>query len=220
MAARSNQTKERLLDEAMRLFGERGYDGTSVADIERAAGLTPGAGGLFHHFRTKEDVLAAGIERHLGRLDALRQIRDIVPPLGDLRAELTLLARYVFAELAEERELFRVLFTESRQRPALLAEAVDRIVGDSYREFAAWLRRMAPASSLPGDAETVAAIALGALAHYRILEDLLHRPPIDVPEDSFITTWVEMVVRALQPPRGSQSGGTRSRARRPRRAPG
>src|SRR5437588_12879907 len=50
-------TRDRLLDEAMRLFGERGYDATSVAEIERAAGLTPGAGGLFHHFSSKEDVL-------------------------------------------------------------------------------------------------------------------------------------------------------------------
>ena len=41
----STSTRERLLDEAMRLFGERGYDATSVAEIERSAGLTPGAGG-------------------------------------------------------------------------------------------------------------------------------------------------------------------------------
>jgi len=32
----SSSTKDRLLDEAMRLFGERGYDATSVAEIERS----------------------------------------------------------------------------------------------------------------------------------------------------------------------------------------
>jgi len=57
----------------MRLFGERGYEATSVAEIERSAGLTPGAGGLFHHFRNKEAVLVAGIESQLARLEAVRQ---------------------------------------------------------------------------------------------------------------------------------------------------
>ena len=87
MPATSSPTRERLLDEAMRLFGERGYDATSVAEIERSVGLTPGAGGLFHHFRTKEAVLVAGIDRHLARLEAVRQIRGAIPPLGDLRVE-------------------------------------------------------------------------------------------------------------------------------------
>src|SRR5947208_14557073 len=98
MPTTSSSTRDRLLDEAMRLFGERGYDATSVAEIERSAGLTPGAGGLFHHFRTKEEVLVAGIDRHLARLEAVRQIRGAVPPLGDLRAALTLGARYVFLQ--------------------------------------------------------------------------------------------------------------------------
>ena len=123
----SSPTKERLLDEAMRLFGDRGYDATSVAEIERSAGLTPGAGGLFHHFRTKEAVLVAGIDRHLARLEAVRQIRGAIPPLGNVRAELTLVARYVFLELEEEQELLRVLISESRQRPQLLAGATSPV---------------------------------------------------------------------------------------------
>src|SRR5437879_11752623 len=90
MPATSSPTRERLLDEAMRMFGDRGYDATSVAEIERSAGLTPGAGGLFHHFRTKESVLVAGIERQLARLEAVRQIRGAIPPLRHLRPEPTL----------------------------------------------------------------------------------------------------------------------------------
>ena len=34
---------QRIVDEAMRLFGEKGYAATSVGDIEAAAGLTPRA---------------------------------------------------------------------------------------------------------------------------------------------------------------------------------
>ena len=72
-------TRERIVEEAMRLFSEHGYAGTSIAKIEAAAGLTPGAGGLYHHFKSKEAVLAAGIERHLARLQALREIRRVLP---------------------------------------------------------------------------------------------------------------------------------------------
>jgi AcrR family transcriptional regulator len=78
----STPTKERIVDAAMQLFSQHGYRGTSVAQIEAAAGLTPGSGGLYHHFRAKEEVLTAGIERHLARLRALRDIRHLLADLG------------------------------------------------------------------------------------------------------------------------------------------
>jgi AcrR family transcriptional regulator len=176
----------------MRLFSDRGYDATSVAEIERSAGLTPGAGGLFHHFRTKEEVLVAGIDRQLRRLEAVRQIRGAIPPLGDLRAELTLVARYVFVELEEEQELLRVLVSESRQRPHLLTGAVEQVVRGTFDEFAALLGRS-------GGTEVAAALALGSLVAFASAELLLGRAPIDADREDVIATWVEMVVRLLEP---------------------
>src|SRR3712207_191254 len=113
----SASTRDRIVDEAVRLFARQGYAGTSVAEIEEAAGLTPGAGGLYHHFKSKAAVLEVGIERHLGRLEALRDVRRLVPATGSLRAELTLIAHYVFLELRSERELVRLLLSESGRRP-------------------------------------------------------------------------------------------------------
>ena len=187
----SSSTKERLLDETMRLFGERGYDATPVAEIERSAGLTPGAGGLFHHFRTKEEVLVVGINRQLARLEAVRQIRGAVPPLGNLRAELTLVARYVFLELEEEQELLRVLISESRQRPHLLAGAVDQVVRGTFNEFASLLGRS-------GGTEVGAALALGSLVAFASAELLLGQPPVDADREEVIATWVEMVMRLIE----------------------
>src|ERR1700721_3052402 len=120
----SSTTRERILDEAMRLFSESGYSATSIAKIEAASGLTPGAGGLYHHFKSKEAILAAGIERQLARLDALRDIRRVLTPLGDLKAELTLTARYILAELDSESELLRILASDVRSRAQLLTTAV------------------------------------------------------------------------------------------------
>lgn len=47
-------TKETILRESFKLFLAKGYDGTSVPDIERAAKITRGA--IFHHFANKEDI--------------------------------------------------------------------------------------------------------------------------------------------------------------------
>jgi AcrR family transcriptional regulator len=187
MSGPSTPTRDRLLDEAMRLFGERGYEATSVAEIERSAGLTPGAGGLFHHFRNKEAVLVAGIDRHLARLAAVRQIRGAVPPLGNLRAELTLVARYVFVELEEEQELLRVLVSEGRQRPHLLRGAIDQVVRGTFAEFAGLLARS-------GVTPVGSALALGALVAVASAELLLGQSPIEADHEEVIATWVEMVV--------------------------
>ncbi len=48
-------TKQRLVMGAMRLFAEKGYQSTSIADILKAAGAN--AGSLYHAFPTKQDLL-------------------------------------------------------------------------------------------------------------------------------------------------------------------
>jgi len=119
----STSTRDRIVDEAMHLFSEHGYAATSIAKIEAAAGLSPGAGGLYHHFKSKQDVLAAGIERQLARLDALRDIQHVLTPLGDLKAELTLTARYILAELDSESELLRILASDAQRKPGATLSA-------------------------------------------------------------------------------------------------
>ncbi|MBE8516338.1 TetR/AcrR family transcriptional regulator [Amycolatopsis sp. H6(2020)] len=51
-------TRERLLDAALDLFGERGYDTVTVAEIAERAGLTKRT--FFRHFSDKREVLFAG----------------------------------------------------------------------------------------------------------------------------------------------------------------
>src|SRR3954471_10895636 len=54
-------TRERLLDAAMRLFWEKGYNSTSIADVLGAAHAN--AGSLYHFFPTKQDLLVAVLPR-------------------------------------------------------------------------------------------------------------------------------------------------------------
>ena len=56
----TDTARGRLLTIAARLFRERGYAGTTVRDIAGALGILSGS--LFHHFRSKEEILFAIME--------------------------------------------------------------------------------------------------------------------------------------------------------------
>lgn len=69
------ETVQRILDIATRLFTEKGYDATSLADIIQETHLSKGA--IYHHFASKEDIFTAIFQR-IGRENtaALARIRD------------------------------------------------------------------------------------------------------------------------------------------------
>jgi AcrR family transcriptional regulator len=195
----SSTTRERIVDEAMLLFSQNGYAATSIAKIEAAAGLTPGAGGVYHHFASKEAVLAAGIERQLARLGALREIRGVLGSLGDLKAELTLTARYVLAELDSESELLRILASDARNRPQLLTTAVDQLVSSTFAGFATWIGERAEHTIRAQEAKSIAALGLGALLSSRLLRDVLGIPS-QVDDEALVDTWVRLMLAALSAP--------------------
>lgn len=55
-------TRSRLVDAAMRLFWEKGFASTSVADVLKAAGANSGS--LYHFFPGKQDLLLAVLDRY------------------------------------------------------------------------------------------------------------------------------------------------------------
>ena len=64
----AEERKNEILDVAEKLFGERGYDATSTNDILKEIGIARGT--LYYHFKSKEDILDAMIERMTGSLVA------------------------------------------------------------------------------------------------------------------------------------------------------
>jgi AcrR family transcriptional regulator len=195
----SNKTRERIVDEAMNLFSRHGYAATTISKIEAAAGLSPGAGGLYHHFDSKEAVLAAGVERQLARLEALREIRRLLIPLGDLGSELILIARYILAELDSESELLRILAIEARNRPQLLRTAVDALVNSTFTGFAAWVGQRAK-RPLSGEASTaIATLGVGSLLAGRLLRDVLDIPG-QLDDEALVERWAELMIPALCDP--------------------
>jgi AcrR family transcriptional regulator len=71
MTPAAGPTRERLLDASELLFAERGLAGTSVRDISARVGVTPGS--LYNHFRNKQALYEAVIDRGIRPLLDLMQ---------------------------------------------------------------------------------------------------------------------------------------------------
>src|SRR5215218_2067708 len=184
-------TAERIVDEGLLLFAENGFHGTTVGEIERQAGLTPRAGALYKHFPSKEAVLEAAFERHVAELEALRSTMELMP-LGDLRAELTLLARAALQMLARERSLPRIVITEGDRFPDLKRRFKTGVVDRAYRDATDFVRQKMETGEFPeGDAEAVEVAMVGSLLGYELEIDVFGRPPAGVDEERLIAAVVD-----------------------------
>src|SRR6478672_8158494 len=65
----ADETREKILFAAMRLFAEKGYGSTSVADILQASGTN--AGSLYYLFPGKQEVLIAVLETYLAGIQPM-----------------------------------------------------------------------------------------------------------------------------------------------------
>lgn len=64
---RPGYERSEVLHRAVGLFNEQGYDATSVADLAERLGLSKSA--LYHHFRSKEEILQIALETALSGLE-------------------------------------------------------------------------------------------------------------------------------------------------------
>ena len=90
-----DSARGRLLREAARLFRDKGYERTTVRDLAAAVGIQSGS--LFHHFRSKEEILKAVMVETIRLNTAM--MRAAVDAQPDLHSKLKALIR---AELGHD----------------------------------------------------------------------------------------------------------------------
>jgi AcrR family transcriptional regulator len=190
-------TRDRLVTEAMRLFSAKGYEATSVSQIEAAAGLAPGSGALYHHFKSKEALLDAGIDRQLDRRRAMHDIRTLFAGLGDLRAELTVLGRYLLSVVAEEIELLQIAARTPAGQSARLDTAYAALVDGLNAELADWLTAWAPRLSKQARA-VLAAVAVNGILGARFATSLFHQTEPRIADDRYLTEWTALLATRIE----------------------
>jgi AcrR family transcriptional regulator len=112
-------TPERLLAVAAAVFLERGYDGTSMEDLARAAGI--GKSSIYHHVAGKEALLRAATDRALDALEAV--LRDAAAcagrPIDRFEQVVRRSAELLIAELPYVSVLLRLRGNTPAERAAL-----------------------------------------------------------------------------------------------------
>src|SRR4051812_12842974 len=178
-------TRGRLMAAALELFAKRGFRGTTVGDIEAAAGLTARGGALYKHFRNKEELLQEAVATRIDQIKEMRAELLGLLPLDDVRSEAMLLIRWILTELEREREIQAILEKEGDSFPELRDRFFDEIIEPGHQAMSAHIaNRFAPSIGLEGaDADALAAIAGGALINYRLTQWTFGRSPLGVDEE-------------------------------------
>lgn len=130
---KGGETKNRILDTAITIFAERGFEACTMRDIAAAVGIKAPA--IYNHYSSKEEVLAAAMEHILGRF-----YWTVLGPLEDKPVEswLKLLVRgHVIFQL-EYRRLAQGndALLNAPSRAQVLPSAVNRRIDGTQRSYA------------------------------------------------------------------------------------
>jgi AcrR family transcriptional regulator len=182
-AVRRPSTRERILTASLELFLERGFDGTTISDIERAVGLAAGTGSFYRHFKSKDDVFVAAVQRSATEymehfLAMLQELDSIDEPVERLRRDF-----HMRLDAMQRFEpIVRLVGAERQRFPELRKTFTAGLELDQWQ--LGWGEHR-----LPG-------VVMAALVGYGQLSQLDDSPYRQIPADEFIDELVSMLTRA------------------------
>ena len=152
---RADARRDELLRVALRLFAERGFDGTTIADIAMATGTAHGL--VYHYYSSKNELLLAVLER-FSFLPELRRLLDVSPE-READEVLTEIAVRFSALLRERADLLRLVSRESQTNP-IVAAALASVMVEGTEVISNYLDARVAADELRPHDSTVPARAL------------------------------------------------------------
>jgi AcrR family transcriptional regulator len=103
MQQRSEETRAQILESAIKLFSNRGFNAASVDDICKDAGVSKGA--FYHHFETKQALFLALLDGWLNTIDsAIEASREKTVP--ETFQQITMAFPFIFGSAGENLPMF------------------------------------------------------------------------------------------------------------------
>lgn len=141
-----NQTSQRkktvekrrqdILEASLKIFAQKGYNGSTTAEIARAAGVAEGT--IFRHFATKKDLLFAVLEPKVlnGLIELDKEHREDTP--------IEFFRRFLINRLELLREnasLVRFMFAEAQYHPEVREALFKGILGQGIPIIRPWFEK-------------------------------------------------------------------------------
>lgn len=162
--------RDMILDAAVSLFREHGFDATGIDEIGAAAGIT--GPGVYRHFASKQDLLDAVVrESSMQVLESEREIRERARTPREL---IELLAAQIVDQVLDNPGAVVVLLRERRNLSRDGRLAWNRALNAYIAEWVEPLRALRPGLG-PAEARTIVFVALGIIMAVATSDDTISR---------------------------------------------
>jgi AcrR family transcriptional regulator len=188
--------RDELVEAALALWAERGYDGTSVEAIARRAGLSKGS--FYVYFPSKLALLEQVVRRHSLQLPLERTLGELQgAPLEEVVPRL---ARAIWRHFRDRRPLMTVLLREMPSHLELARHFVEVVVLPVNRLFAAYLEtRLGEERSRELDLLIAGRGLIGMLLVNFLLQEVLGGGKlVDIPDEKLLQTVGEVFLHGVR----------------------
>lgn len=191
----SKQRQEQILDTAMRLFAQKGFDRTTIDDVAEACGVAPGL--IYHYFDSKIDLLRSAIKRS-GFLQTLKEILH-QPPKPTVEATLLEIANAYWTMLEKNREFALMMLSERHRNPEVM-RLVGSIAKEGLKLMTRYFAQRAEAGEVRKDAdfEVAMRVFFSALIEFFFAQHRLSLSLKKLTPERFINELVRLLVDGLK----------------------
>lgn len=187
------ETERAFISAATELFAERGYNGTSIADLAKKLGLTTAS--LYYHVSGKQELLLRVLTASFGQF--LDRLEEITAQEDDPRLKLRLAVENHLSFVLHNPEAVAVFLRERRFLESPYKEQYQEQVDRYDALFTNIIHEgMAVAALPPGDPHLIRLAILGMINW--VVE--WYRPGGRLDADEILKTFTDLVTERLLPP--------------------
>jgi AcrR family transcriptional regulator len=195
------QTRERLIDAAARTFSNEGIQGATTRQIAREAGVNEVT--LFRHFKSKDQLLAAVLERGLASEVAL--MNEHSSWKENLRLSMENYARHYYSHLEKKQGFARAFIAEGQVLPKSMQTMIANVIRPVRERLIAILADAQKAGVLRPDLNVECALdAFKNTLYAGMLRQGTYLPR-SYSTEAYIQTVVDIFVRGIEAPQNSTS---------------
>lgn len=170
------ETAQLILSEARQLFAERGFDGVSVNDIAKAAGISKA--NIFHHFGNKESLYMEVLNASLSEFHALAE--HLQPQRAPIRQRMQHFLQAHSAHMQEYPQSAQVVLRELLEdHSEVTQQLAEQTTNAQFRQLLALLQEGQQAGEIRADVNLTALMIMmigSVVFPFQIRSLLSHQP--------------------------------------------